>query len=84
MKAFECSKVSDQRTSMNVQVNKSDYQSPAVKGASSPKNVDEQRKQLVKVESQLAGQLSRRFLALVMSVVFLLSVECCDWFGGLD
>ena len=37
---------------MNVQNNKSDSQSPAVKGTSSPKSVDEQEVKLVEVEDQ--------------------------------
>ena len=44
--------MSDQRV-MNVQSNKSDSQSPAVKGASSPMNVDERSRRVMEMENKL-------------------------------
>ena len=44
--------MSDQRV-MNVQSNKSDSQSPAVKGASSPINVDERSRRVMEMENEL-------------------------------
>ena len=50
--------MSDQRV-MNVQSNKSDSQSPAVKGASSPKNVDEREVKLGELENKLEVEKGR-------------------------
>ena len=58
--------MSDQHD-MNVQVNKSDTQSPAVKGASSPNNVDEQEVKLVEVEEQWKMEKGRSHRSNVQS-----------------